>query len=206
MPGRITTRDATIDRWTAHLGEAQGDPGGGAAAGVMLSLAAGLISMVARYSGAEEVVARAGELRQAALDAADADAEASAAFGAAFRRDDEGRAQAIREASLEAAHSSARLGDRARSAVPDLEHLAAHGDPGLVADVAVAAAALRAALASARTNLSYDLATLRSAGDTLDEVRAAHPDLWASVAALDDAIARVDGLTTRIDDRAAPTD
>ncbi|WP_203135510.1 cyclodeaminase/cyclohydrolase family protein [Microbacterium sp. JZ31] len=206
MSQRITTRDASIDRWTARLGEAKGDPGGGAAAGVMLALAAGLISMVAGYSDAIEVGERARALRDEALDAADADAAASAAFGAAFRRDDDGRAEAIREASLEAARSSARLGGRARAAIPDLEHLAAHGDPALVADVAVAAAALRAALASARTNLSFDLATLRSAGMTLPDVRAAHPDLWAAVAGLDDAIARVDGMTDRIDDRAAPTD
>ncbi|WP_309068381.1 cyclodeaminase/cyclohydrolase family protein [Microbacterium sp.] len=206
MSERMTTRDASIDRWTARLGEAQGDPGGGAAAGVMLALAAGLISMVAGYSDADEVRARARALREEALDAADADAAASGAFGAAFRRDDDGRAEAIRGASLEAARSSARLGAQARAAIPDLEHLAAHGDPTLVADVAVAAAALRAALASARTNLSYDLATLRSAGMSLAEVRAAHPDLWTAVAGLDDAIARVDGLTDRIDDRAAPTD
>lgn len=206
MSDRITTRDATIDRWTARLAEAQGEPGGGAAAGVMLALAAGLISMVAGYSGADEVRTRARSLREDALDAADADAAASAAFGAAFHRDDEGRADAIRDASLEAARSSARLGDRARGAIPDLEHLAAHGDPTLVADVAAAAAALRGALASARTNLSYDLATLRSAGLTLEDVRREHPELWTSVAALDDAIARVDGLTARIDDRAAPTD
>ncbi|WP_345750600.1 cyclodeaminase/cyclohydrolase family protein [Microbacterium rhizophilus] len=206
MDDRITTRDATIDRWTAGLAEANGDPGGGAAAGVMLAIAAGLMSMVAGYSGHDEVRERARALREAALVAADEDAAASAAFGAAFRRDDAGREDAIRDASLDAARSSALLGDRARAAIPDLEHLAAHGAPALVADVAVAAAALRGALASTRTNLSYDLATLRSAGLSLDEVRAAHPDLWASVAGLADAIARIDGLTARVDDRAAPTD
>ncbi|MEL5990468.1 cyclodeaminase/cyclohydrolase family protein [Microbacterium phosphatis] len=206
MAEGITTREATIERWTAGLGEANGDPGGGAAAGVMLAVAAGLMSMVAGYSDAPEIRTRAQDLRVAALEAADEDAAASAAFGAAFRRDDEGREDAIREASLEGARSSARLGDRARAAIPDLEHLAVHGDRTLVADVAVAAAALRGALASARTNLSYDLATLRSAGWELDEVRAEHPALWATVAGLGDAIARIDGLTDRIDHRAAPTD
>jgi formiminotetrahydrofolate cyclodeaminase len=206
MAEGITTRDATIEHWTAGLAEANGDPGGGAAAGVMLAIAAGLISMVAGYSDADEIRERARELRAAALGAADEDAAASAAFGAAFRREDDGRQDAIREASLEGARSSARLGDRARAAIPDLEHLAAHGDRTLVADVAVAAAALRAALASARTNLSYDLATLRSAGYALEEVRAEHPGLWATVAGLSDAIARIDGLTERIDHRAAPTD
>lgn len=206
MADRITTRDTTIERWTAGLTEANGDPGGGAAAGVMLAVAAGLTGMVAGYSGADVVRERARRLREEALAAADADAAASAAFGAAFRRGDEGRGEAIREAAIGAARSSARLGEHARGAIPDLEALAGEGDPALVADVAVAAAALRAALASARTNLSFDLATLRSAGDTLDEVRAAHPDLWTAVAGLDDAIARIDGLVARIDDRAAPTD
>jgi formiminotetrahydrofolate cyclodeaminase len=206
MGDRMTTRDATIERWTERLAEATGDPGGGAAAGVMLAIAAGLMSMVAGYSDADDVRERARGLREAALEAADADAQASAAFGAAFRREDDGRDAAIREATLAAARSSARLGDQARAAIPDLEQLATHGDPALVADVAVAAAALRAALASARTNLSYDLGMLRSAGLALDEVRRAHPELWTAVAGLDDAIARVDGLTARIDDRAAPTD
>lgn len=206
MAERITTGDATIERWTSGLAEANGDPGGGAASGVMLAIGAGLMSMVAAYSGLDDIGSRARRLREAALGAADADAAASAAFGAAFGHEGDGREDAIRDAALAAARSSAALGDRAREAIPDLERLASEGDPTLVADVAVAAAALRAALAGARTNLSYDLATLRSAGDTLDEVRAAHPDLWASVAGLDDAIARLDGLTARIDDRAAPTD
>ncbi|GGH40337.1 cyclodeaminase/cyclohydrolase family protein [Microbacterium album] len=205
MAEGMSTREATIERWTAGLAEANGDPGGGAAAGVMLAVAAGLMSMVAGYSDLDEVRERARALREAALNDADADAAASAAFGAAFRRDDEGRDAAIRAAAADAARASARLGERARDAVPDLEVLAGEGDPALIADVAVAAAALRAALASARTNVSYDLAAMRSGGLGLDEVRAQHPELWATVAGLDDAIARVDGLVSRIDDRAAPT-
>ena len=203
MAEGMSTREATIARWIEGLGEANGDPGGGAASGVMLAISAGLMSMVAGYSDADHIRERARRLQRDALDMADGDAAASAAFGAAFRQE-EGREDAIREASLEASRSSAELGGRARAAVADLEWLAAHGERTLVADVAVAAAALRAALAGARTNLSYDLGTLRAAGQSLDEVRRAHPELWSAVAGLGDAIARVDAVVQSIDDRAVP--
>ena len=201
-----TTRDTTIGRWTEALAGAGGDPGGGSAAGVTLAIAAALMSMVARYADDAAALERADALRGVALEAADADAAVSAALGAAMRRDDEGRPEAIRAASLEASRSSARLGEHARGAIPDLERLAARADAALVADVAVAAAALRAAMSGARANLSSDLGLLRSAGLSLSEVRAQHPDLWTLVAGLDDAIARLDGLTARIDHRVAPTD
>ncbi|HWR85736.1 MAG TPA: cyclodeaminase/cyclohydrolase family protein [Rhodoglobus sp.] len=176
------------------LAESTGSPGGGAASALMLGIAAGLTSMVAGYSDDAAMVERARALQREALRLADADAAASAEFGAAFR---EGSQEAIRDASLGAARSSAELGSLALDALADLEHLAGHGKPSLVADVAVAFAALRAALAGARTNLGYDLA---EATDH-DEGRTHSSEL---VRRLADAIGRVDRSVAAIDDRAVP--
>jgi formiminotetrahydrofolate cyclodeaminase len=169
----ITTESSTVEEWTRALGKSVGSPGGGAGAGVMLAIAASLTSMVAGYTEADgdqqdhlrELLARAQNLRKRALHLADDDASASRAFGAAFRLEaGSERDAAVREASLGAARSSATLGDRAIDAIEDLRWLAENGNRALIADVVVAFGALRAAVTGARTNVSFDLATLRSAG------------------------------------------
>jgi len=209
----ISTDDASVAQWMTALGRASGNPGGGAASGLMLSIAAGLTAMVAGYTHVEEdadalarLRERAAERSRLALRLADDDAEASKAFGSAFRRPpgDE-RDEAVRRASIDAANASARLGERAVEAIDDLEWLAYHGNPALVADVAVAIGALRAAITGARTNVSFDLGSVRGAHETLAEVREEQPELWRLVPAFDDAIGRIDGIAARIDDRAAPT-
>jgi formiminotetrahydrofolate cyclodeaminase len=181
----------------------------------MLAIAASLASMVAGYTDADgdrraeldAVLARARTLRQAALRLADDDSSAPEAFGAAFRLEPgPEREGAIQKASVEAAQASALLGERAIDAIDDLKWLAANGNPALIADVVVAFGALRAALTGARTNVSYDLSTLTSAGASLEQIRHEHPDLWATVKRLSAALDRIDGLTAEIDHRAAPTD
>lgn len=211
----VSTQSSTVDEWTSALALSTGSPGGGAGTGLMLAVASSLASMVAGYTGKEGhartevdgIRARAQSLRESALRLADDDASASQAFGAAFRRDPgSAREEAIRNASLHAARSSAVLGDRACEALDDLAWLATHGNPALVADVVVALGALRAAITGARTNVSFDLAALRSGGGTLEEIQKEHPDLWSKVGQFNEAIARIDSLTAQIDHRAAPTD
>ncbi|MFC4397398.1 cyclodeaminase/cyclohydrolase family protein [Arthrobacter sedimenti] len=208
----VTTQGSTVEEWTRALAESTGSPGGGAGTGLMLAVAASLTSMVAGYSGDDggepaRIRERAQALRQEALRLADDDASASKAFGAAFRLEPgEERDEAIRRASVEAAAASAVLGERAIEAIDDLAWLATKGNRALVADVVVAFGALRAALAGARTNVSFDLGSLRSAGTSLEQVREQHPDLWAAVEKLNAAMDRIDELSTAVDHRAAPTD
>ena len=211
----VTTQRSTVEDWTCALAESAGSPGGGAGAGVMLAIAASLTSMVAGYtepgegrrSALDEVHSRARMLREDALRLADEDASASQAFGAAFRLEPgPEREAAVRRASVEAAKASAVLGERAIAAIEDLGWLAAYGNPALVADIAVAFGALRAAVAGARTNVSFDLATLTSAGAGLDQVKEQHPSLWEMVEHLNAALERIDELTAGIDHRSAPTD
>lgn len=181
----------------------------------MLGMAASLTSMVAGYTQADSdqqehlngILTRAQDLRHTALELADDDASASHAFGAAFKLErGAAREKAIRQASLTAAQSSATLGEHAINAIEDLAWLAQHGNPALIADVVVAFGALRATLTGTRTNVSFDLATLRSSGSTLEEIRQQHPELWATTEKLDTAIARIDASAAAVDDRAAPTD
>ncbi|MCU1638976.1 MAG: formiminotransferase-cyclodeaminase, partial [Microbacteriaceae bacterium] len=185
-----------------------------AAAGVMLAIALGLTSMVAGYTAEPESDEDLAALRKrarsrldTALRLADDDASASEAFGNAFALEPgDGRDDAVNMASLEAARTSAAIGDSAAEAIGDLEWLSEHGNPAVISDTAVALGALRAALIGARTNVSFDLAALRSAGEPLDQIRERHPALWVSVQRFSSAIARIDSLATAIDDRAAPTD
>lgn len=203
-----------MEAWTEALAESTGSPGGGAGTGVMLAIAASLTSMVAGYTEAEgeqesELAAlhgRAKELRRTALRLADDDAAASKAFGAAFRLDPgPERDDAIHRASVDAAKASAVLGGKAMDAIEDLGWLASHGNPALIADVVVAFGALRAAIAGARTNVSFDLGSLTSAGAELEEVREQHPRLWDTVSRLSEALDRIDELTASVDGKAAPT-
>lgn len=212
--GSVTTQAATVEAWTEALAESTGSPGGGAGTGVMLAIAASLTSMVAGYTEAEEeresqltaLHGRAKELRRTALRLADDDAAASKAFGAAFRLDPgPERDDAIHRASVDAAKASAVLGGKAMDAIEDLGWLAAHGNPALIADVVVAFGALRAAIAGARTNVSFDLGSLTSAGAELEEVREQHPRLWDTVSRLSEALDRIDELTASVDGKAAPT-
>ncbi|MBO0595926.1 cyclodeaminase/cyclohydrolase family protein [Nesterenkonia sp. E16_7] len=210
----ITTQRSTVDEWTEGLAQSTGSPGGGAGAGVMLGIAASLTSMVAGYTEADPerrdrlraILTRSETLRQSALHLADDDATASRAFGAAFTLEKgPEREEAIREAAIGAAQTSAELGDHAVAAIEDLSWLAEHGKRAVIADVVVAFGALRAAVAGARTNASFDLATLKSSGSTLEEIHDQHPRLWNSVETLTAAIERIDACTASIDHRAAPT-
>lgn len=209
----VTTQSSTVEGWTQALAQSVGSPGGGAGAGVMLAIAASLASMVAGYTEADghqqrelaDIHVRVRSLRQGALRLADEDASASRNFGAAFRLDPgPGREEAIRRASVDAARASAVLGERAIDAIGDLEWLAANGNPALVADVVVALGALRAAVTGARTNVSFDLAALTSAGRTLEQIREEQPALWRTIESLDGAVGRIDRLTAEVNHRSAP--
>jgi formiminotetrahydrofolate cyclodeaminase len=206
----VTTQSSTVEDWTQALAQSVGSPGGGAGAGVMLAIAASLASMVAGYTEVDgrqqqelaDIHARVRSLREAALRLADEDASASHAFGAAFRLEPgPAREDAIHRASVDAAKASAVLGERAIDAIADLAWLASNGNPALVADVVVAFGALRAAVTGARTNVSFDLAALTSAGRTPERIREEQPALWATVSKLDDAVDRIDRLTAEVNHR-----
>jgi formiminotetrahydrofolate cyclodeaminase len=216
---RVTTRQSTLAEWLGRLAEPVGDPGGGAAAGLMLAVSAALTSMVAGYEGrnagalsgrrAERLRERAVARRAAALEAADSDALASRALGDALRMPaGADRDAAVRDASLAATESSVRLGDLVLASIDDLVAVAAGADPVLIADAAVAIAAARAALAGSRANAASDLADLArhddprtSPDDDLETRRAA---LTSALARLDEGVERLEELEASLADRLSP--
>ncbi|WP_341947042.1 cyclodeaminase/cyclohydrolase family protein [Microbacterium sp. LWH11-1.2] len=156
-----------LDGWLAQLGQPNGAPGGGAAAGVMLGIAASLLRMVAEYTPddprATECADRLARMRVEALDAAEADGILSAGFGAALAlpAEDSERDARVRDAAIEAAESSTRLGAIGIRLLPEVRVLTEIGNPHLQADLAVAAEALRAGLAGATINLRANLQIAR---------------------------------------------
>ena len=161
-----------LDGWLAELAQPNGAPGGGAASGVMLGIAASLLRMVAEYTPddprAEECGDRLARTREEVLAAVEADGVASAGFGAALAlpADDPDRDDRVRDAAIDAAESSARLGDIGIRLLPEARLLADIGNRHLSADLAVAVEALRAGIAGALINLRANLQTARAHGAT----------------------------------------
>ena len=165
QPGtRAGSTPQALAAWLDKLGEADGEQGGGAACGVLLSISAALMEMVAQYSTDDERAAGAAERladrRGQALRAADADGTRSAQLGASLRvaEDDPARDRGIHEAALAAAASSAEVGAVGVALVAELALLSDIGNPNVAADLAVAAETLRAGLAGSAVNLRADLA------------------------------------------------
>ncbi|WP_261167329.1 cyclodeaminase/cyclohydrolase family protein [Microbacterium sp. Marseille-Q6965] len=184
-------RDMTIAEWIEGLAERRGDPGGGAAGGVMLAMGAALTAMVAAYTGADDAERRARELTDSALRRADADSVASARFGAALRSDDDARQG---EAAVAGARSSAALARLALDAIAVLEDAGGGTGPTLHADVAAAGAAIRAAAACAHANLRSDMGAAGGGDDTA--ARSSNDDgIAAAAAACDEGVRRVDALS-----------
>lgn len=158
-----------LDAWLDALSQPTGSPGGGAATGVMLGLATGLMGMVAGYTRDDAVAEIAGRLdstRAALLEAVEADGVVSADLGAALARvpEDPEREEAVRAAALDAAASVARLGRLGITVVDEARTLAAHGNPHVAVDLAVATEALAAGLAGASLNLRANLQLARRHG------------------------------------------
>ena len=152
-----------LDDWLDALSRPRGSPGGGAASGVMLAIAASLMSMVGGYSDddprAADIVDRLARQRAEALRAVEADGVVSSSFGAALAlpSDDPSRDERVRNAAVEAARSAAQVGVIGVAMLRDVRVLVEAGNPHIVVDLAVAAEALRAGLSGA---VSYTHLTL----------------------------------------------
>lgn len=149
-------------------------PGGGAAGALQAALGAALLAMSARYStgsehtaAAERTAARAEELIPAALRLADADAGAFGALAEAFalpRDSDEQRAvrsRAVQEATVGAAGPPRDLIGVGAEVVALARELSGWCNPNVLSDVAAAAEAARAAVATALVTLEINLRPLK---------------------------------------------
>ena len=195
-----------LDGWLAELGQPNGAPGGGAASGVMLGIAASLLRMVAEYTPnddpqAEECGIRLAHTRAEVLEAVEADGVYSAAFGAALGRpaDDPERDHRVHDAAMEAAQSSARLGDIGIRLLPEVRLLAEIGNPHLVADLAVAVEALHAGMAGAIINLRSNLQIARKHGTPAAALRPLDDEKSRLVNAQREVAQLTEALSSRLD-------
>jgi methenyltetrahydrofolate cyclohydrolase len=200
-------QDETIDAYLDRLAARHPTPAGAAVAALNLAQAAALLAMVARFrldgaagEVAQGVVARAEDVRAAALRLSAADADAVGAVGAAYalprstEADRRRRAAAIADALLAAAGPPAELIGIGADLVEQCELMARVGSGALVADVAAAADAAAAALSISRTNVEADIGPRRGTAEA--------ERLAAVVGCVDDLLRRAtevrDGIRERL--------
>ncbi len=168
--------DEKIGDFLARLADRVPAPGGGATAALHAAQGAALLAMVARYTtGASyaehqktigRIITEADELRRIALRLADADADGFSAVAHAFmlpkstEAERAARSGAIAKALIDAAWPPAQVIGVAAMVVDLAEALMAISNPNVISDVAAAAEAARAAVATARVNVEINLAAI----------------------------------------------
>ncbi|MFI7482523.1 cyclodeaminase/cyclohydrolase family protein [Kocuria sp. M1R5S2] len=185
-----------VRAYVERMASGEPAPGGGAAGALQAALAAALLAMSARYStgsgrtaDAERTAARAEELIPAALRLADADAEAFRALSAAYalpqdsdeQRTD--RSRAVQEATTGAAGPPRDLIGVGAEVVELARELSGWCNPNVLSDVAAAAEAARAAVATAVVTLEINLRPLKDPS-AVDRLRA---EVGRGERAVDDA-------------------
>ena len=196
-------RDEKIGDFLDQVADRVPAPGGGAAAAMQAALGAALLAMVGRYSVGpdfaqhqetiDRIVAEADELRSIALRLAEADEAAFAAVAAAYRlpkttdEEKETRSAAVAEAVVNAAWPPAQVIGVSSMVVDLAEALVLIGNRNVLSDLAAAAEAAGAAVATARVNVEIDLAGIQDEQASLEMI--------AQADKADDIIARARQVT-----------
>jgi formiminotetrahydrofolate cyclodeaminase len=191
-------RDLTIGQFVERLSSAEPVPGGGSASALAGALGAALVSMVARLSRRQQLVAHSGlhdwaegegqRLAAWLLELADDDAAAYAAFAAALKmprstpQETEARQIAKRQAARVAAEVPLHTVEACLQVVKAAEVLAGRCNLNASSDVAVASLLAEAAAEGAAENVRVNLPSLgddpwageveRRLDGLLDELRA----------------------------------
>lgn len=200
------TSSDTIDNYLQRLAARQPTPGGGAAGALHAAQGAALIAMVARYStgpkyaddaeDVERIIAATDGLIPAAVRIADDDEEAFAAVIAAYGlpggSDDERttRSRAVQAALARAAEPPRALIEVGEQVIALGHELAYIGNANVISDVAAAAEAARAAVATARITLDINIKAIKDT--SLQDA------LHADVLRADRAIESADDLADRV--------
>jgi methenyltetrahydrofolate cyclohydrolase len=199
-------RDETIGDFLDRLADRVPSPGGGASAALQAAQGAALLAMVARFSTGEEyaehqatierIITEADELRAIALRLGEADAEAFAAVANAYRMPKSTdaelgeRSEAIAKALANATWPPAKLIGVAGMVVDLAGALVTIGNQNVLSDVAGAAEAARAAVATARVNVEINLAGIADEQTSLEMI--------ADADKADDIIARAEQVTAAV--------
>lgn len=199
-PAELPLCDETVSRFLERLAARVPAPGGGAAAALHAAQAAALLAMVARYSTGEKYAAHADviarvtavsdELRAAALQLAEDDANAFTAVTDAYAlprstpEEKATRSAAITRALAGAAKPPAEVVSVAVRLVRLAEELLPVGNRNVITDIAAAAEATRAAATTARVNIEVNLGGVQNP---------------VARGELTEALGRVDALCERTD-------
>lgn len=171
---------APLGEWLSALGSADPAPGGGAAAAIMASVAAGLVEMVCNVSAGKPGLAEHGQhlasVREAArgfrlgsLTLADHDAEAFTALLAAYRMphgsdgETARRKDAVQGATLRAATVPLEVAGNGAGVARLAAQLPGRSARSVLSDVGVAATCAAAAIEAAAVNVEINLRTLTDA-------------------------------------------
>lgn len=167
----------TINDYLSRLASRQPTPGGGAAAALHAAQGAALVAMVARYTTGPKyeqhaaLVARitsaADHLITEALRLADADEHAFQSVIDSYKLPSDTeqlkatKADAIRDALVQAAHTPAQLIKVSGEVVDLATELFDVANPSVISDVAAAADAARAAATTARVNIDINVVAIK---------------------------------------------
>jgi formiminotetrahydrofolate cyclodeaminase len=166
-----------LGEWISALGSAEPVPGGGAAAAVLASVAAGLVEMVCNVSVGHPDLAEqeqyltqvrdaAGELRAGSLTLADHDAAAFTALMAAWRlprtspAEEASRHVAVQAATLRAASVPLEIAGNGAGVARLAAQLPGRCARSMLSDVGVAATCAAAAIDAAAANVEVNLRAL----------------------------------------------
>lgn len=192
-------RDETLRGYLERLGSGEPTPGGGASGSVQLALAAGLISMAARFSDREDLAEQCADLADTALGLADQD---ESGFGAtaetfALPEDTEDqrqeRSERIQSALQDAVKPPQRMVECARELTDVAEAVLADANANVLSDVATALGAVHAGLTAAIVTLETNLSHLKG-----EDVRSA---VEHHVRGAESQTARVDQLIDQVRQR-----
>ncbi len=164
----MSYRDLTLAGFLDELSSGAATPGGGCAAALAGALAAGLVAMVARNTGAlDAIAAEADGLRGELEELVDVDAAAFERVMAAFRLPKETEEQkAERSAAIQAGYRAAveppaAVCERALRVLELAAEVAERGNPNAVSDAGVAALLAASALDGAALNVEINLGSIK---------------------------------------------
>ncbi|HEY2441865.1 MAG TPA: cyclodeaminase/cyclohydrolase family protein [Streptosporangiaceae bacterium] len=198
--------DEKIGDFLDRLADRVPAPAAGATAALHAAQGAALLGQVARYTTGPKyaehqvmisrVITEVDALRGIALRLAEADEDAFLALADAFRlpettgEEKSARSSAIGQALVNSAWPQARVISVAAMVVDLAEALATIGNRNVIADVAAAAEAARAAVATARLNVEISLSSIADEQTSLDMI--------SETGKADDIIRRAEQVTAAV--------
>ena len=173
-PTAPSLTDQSLSTFSEEVASKKAVPGGGSVSAYMGSLAAGLVAMVARLTlgkreppqnadQLENIVKKSEELRQRLLKLVVEDSQAFDAVIKSFKipkEQSEMRRKTIQEATIKATEVPLSTMEQATHVLHLAQEIAEHGSSNALSDVVTAAAAAKAAIEGAASNVAINLKSI----------------------------------------------